>query len=458
MRPCPLRAALLCLGLCFFVANAAPAQAQFSAQIVNGESEFGEPTTAALLQGQDPATAFVVCSAVLVGCDTAITAGHCFNAYAADRKTLFFQHAGFREIQSAVRHPLYAACYSTVPSCGDLAITRQEDIAVIKLATPVTGVTPATINTTATPAPATPGRIVGFGRDPLTEVSSFLRNPGIKRSGSMTLAACQDPTLSPYDVLCWDPSVVIGDPGEDVSTCDIDSGGPLFVDQGGERVVAGITKGALNQGPDACVPPVEAYDTNVYRHRTWIAQTAASLGAVDLGTKTCGGDLPQLVDDEPAGACGAGEWFEGEAPRSCGFEGALSASPSQQLHSFQVPTLTQLLRVTLNGISRTTNPVDVSLYVRRGAPPTTSVYDCAGVATGNFAACEFASPLSGTWYALAVRVSGDVAYQITATAFGPPPPPPPVPALGAGGQALLAAALAALAVRAQAGRRRRSRA
>jgi hypothetical protein len=63
--------------------------------------------------------------------------------------------------------------------------------------------------------------------------------------------------------------------------------------------------------------------------------------------------------------------------------------------------------------------VDVSLYVRAGAPPTTSVYDCAGVATGNFATCVFDSPQSGIWYALAVRVTGTVAYQITATEFAP---------------------------------------
>ena len=74
---------------------------------------------------------------------------------------------------------------------------------------------------------------------------------------------------------------MIGDPGEDVSTCNVDSGGPLFVDQAGVRVVAGITKGAiLSSG--SCIPPVEAYDTNVSRHHEWIEQTAAALGAIDL--------------------------------------------------------------------------------------------------------------------------------------------------------------------------------
>jgi secreted trypsin-like serine protease len=420
-RACRQRGAALAGAILLATLPGIHAQGQIAPQIVNGESEFGEPTSAALLQGLVPTTALVVCTATLIGCDTAISAGHCFNVNPTLRKTLFFQHAGFYEIESAVRQPAYANCYDQGGGiCNDLSITRQEDISVIKLTTPVTGITPSTINTTATPGPTTPGRIVGFGRDPLTEPSSFYQNPGIKRSGSMTLAACQDPTLSPYDILCWDPF------GEDSSTCNIDSGGPLFVDQGGVRIVAGLTKGALNQGPEPCEPPVEAFDTNVYRHHTWIAQAAAQLGAIDLSVKNCG-VLPQVAEDAAAGVCDADDWFEGEAPRACGFQGELSVSLLQQLHSFQVPDLTQRLRVMLNGISRTTNPVDVSFYVRRGSPPTTSVYDCAGVATGNFASCEFSQPQAGTWYVLAVRVSGPpppndtVAYQITATEFGPNP-------------------------------------
>lgn len=400
---------------------AARADAQITPYIVNGEPELAEPTTAALLQGLDPATANVVCSATLIGCDTAITAGHCFNLSANLRRTLFFQHAGFYTIESAVRHPAYAAYYDQ--GIGDFyAVTRQEDIAVIKLATPVSGITPSPINTTQTPGAGTPGRVVGFGRDPVTEVSSSQQNLGIKRSGSMTLATCQHSTLSPWDVLCWDPSEVLGDPGDDVSTCNVDSGGPMFIDQGGVRIVAGLTKGAI-MPMASCIPPVEAFDTNVFRHHQWIEQTAAQLGAMPLSVTQCT-SLPQVASDVVAGSCNALPWGEDETTRVCGFDGELSASLLQQQHVIQVPDGTQRLRVALNGISRTTNPVDVSLYVRFGAPPTTSVYDCAGVATGNFAACEFDEPQVGTWYALAVRVTGTVAYQIAATEFGPSPPGP----------------------------------
>jgi hypothetical protein len=262
-----------------------------------------------------------------------------------------------------------------------------------------------------------PGRIVGFGRDQLDEVSSSQQNMGIKRSGSMTLAACQDPTLAPYDILCWDPAVPPQPPGEEATTCNVDSGGPLFIDQGGVRRVAGLTKGAIM--PMAkCIPPVEAFDTNVYRHRSWIAQTAASLGAVDLEETQCGW-VGHVEEDAAAETCLGQPWEEGEGTRVCGFEGQLTATLTQQLHAFQVPASTRTLRVSLNGISRVSNPVNVDFYVRRGAPPTTSVYDCAGAATGNFATCSFDSPQSGIWYALAVRVSGTVDYQITATQSAP---------------------------------------
>ena len=186
------------------------------------------------------------------------------------------------------------------------------------------GITPAKINTTQTPGPGTAGRIVGFGRDPLTELSVFYQNPGIKRSGSMTLAACQDPTLSPYDILCWDPSVVIGPPGEDVSTCNVDSGGPLFIDQNGVRVVAGLTKGALNQGPDSLRSARRGL-----RHQRLSAPRLdrADRGAArrDSTSRLANAEtLSQVEEDAVAETCLGLPWEPGEATRVCGFDGELS--------------------------------------------------------------------------------------------------------------------------------------
>ena len=51
---------------------------------------------------------------------------------------------------------------------------------------------------------------------------------------------------------------------------------------------------------------------------------------------------------------------------------------------------------------------DADLYVRRGAPPTTSTYDCRPYLNGNNETCNFASPQSGTWH---VMIRGYSAYS-----------------------------------------------
>jgi len=41
---------------------------------------------------------------------------------------------------------------------------------------------------------------------------------------------------------------------------------------------------------------------------------------------------------------------------------------------------------------------DADLYVRRGAQPTTSSYDCRPYKYGNIESCTFSNPQAGTWY------------------------------------------------------------
>jgi hypothetical protein len=72
--------------------------------------------------------------------------------------------------------------------------------------------------------------------------------------------------------------------------------------------------------------------------------------------------------------------------------------------------------VALNGIDD--GMADFDLYVRAGAPPTTSVYDCRRNGSGQYGVCEFDAPAVGPWYALVTLFSGSGAYQITASRFG----------------------------------------
>lgn len=443
-----------CVAVLALALAAATASAQVSVNIVNGAQELAEPTTGALLQG-DPDSGFLACSATLIGCDAAITTAHCFNANPGLKTRLFFQHAGFVPIESATRHPAYVAAFP--PNPLDTSVLLVEDIAFIKLAEPVTGIRPSTIQVTNESTLGRTGTIVGFGRDPITAVSAATadRNAGIKRSGTMELATCTG-SLAGADVLCWEPPVPQGPTGEDVSTCEGDSGGPLFTVEHGQRVVTGITKGAVyvQAGQsDLCEPPVLPYDTSLDRHRDWIqgpignGGMIAATGAIPTYMKTCSG-LAQLPEDvqsgDGLGNCDGSAWGEPAVPRTCGFTGFLdTAGTDTASHSFPVPAGTTLLRVAFNGIASPSGSVDTDYYLRASAPATTGQYDCAATGSGTVGFCEFADPTADTWYTLVDQTLYQGEYQVTVTLFGPAAAAG-VPALGSGGRVLLMGAMLAL--------------
>lgn len=432
-----LSAALTAVLAGFVLLSPTSSLAQVSINIVNGAPELAEPTTGALLLGT-PDSGHLVCSVTLIGCDVAVTTAHCFNLSTGEKNFLFFQHAGFVPIESATRHPAYVAAFP--PNTPDFDVLRVEDIAFIKLAEPVSGLTPSSIVRIGPPALGTPGKIVGFGRDPITAASpaSADDNAGIKRSGTMVIAACED-SLVGQDVLCWqlpDPPDPLGPAGEDVSTCEGDSGGPLFVTENGQRVVAGITKGAvfISDGQsDLCEPPVDPYDTNLDRHRDWIqgptgrGGMVAITAAMPLSQKDCTplDALPEVVQSgDGLGNCDGRAWSESAAPRTCGFKGFLDVGATNfAAHNFPVPPETSLLRVAFNGIASSSSSVDTNYYLRASAPATTSQFDCSSTGTGTVGFCEFVDPTADTWHTLIDQTLYRGEYQVTVTMFGPPLPP-----------------------------------
>ncbi|HEY0921719.1 S8 family peptidase [Rheinheimera pacifica] len=72
----------------------------------------------------------------------------------------------------------------------------------------------------------------------------------------------------------------------------------------------------------------------------------------------------------------------------------LSATSGNWLHyTLAVPAGMGTLNVTMSG-----GTGDADLYVRRGAQPTTSSYDCRPYKTGNNESCAFTNPQAATWY------------------------------------------------------------
>lgn len=360
--------------------------ASIEPRIVNGVVTASYPSAGALLAGSNPLTARLGCSGTLIGCETFLTAAHCVcpttGADCTGAKApnpagwlVFLQHAGFFTVSSVA-----------LQSSFDFPV---DDIAVLKLGAPVTGIAPTPLMTTDVGF-GVRATIAGFGRSGGGAGNS---DYGIKRAGDVTTAACRDSASDPT-LICWQFTDPLGAPGTDSNTCNGDSGGPLFVDDGSGVRVAGVTAGGMSL---SCLTPDNSFDTRVSFHADWIQSVAGT----DLSNTTCG--LESQVGDAMTTVLA--------------FSGQLSSSNPRVTHPITVASGRTTLRIAMNGVD--SSPEDFDLYVKAGSPPTTSSFDCKAADSGQFAFCEFTAPAPGIWYALVDRYSGSGPYQLTATLFGP---------------------------------------
>jgi len=370
-----------CLLLGALLALPAAAHGWGTPKIVNGVQTQSHPTVAALLFASTQITldnAQLGCSATLIGCQTVLTAAHCVEEdLNPSHYLVYLQHAGLFAVSAVTVHPSYSFPVS--------------DIAVLKLANPVTGIRPTAVNQ-IDPTPFIPhaGIIAGFG-----QTGGSAADYGIKRVGQVVTANCNAAVAGSTntELVCWNYDSQIGAPGTDSNTCNGDSGGPLFMDLGVGQSVAGVTSGGNVEG---CGAGDHSYDANVYRNRAFILQQLGS-----DSTSTCGG-LP---------AVDGGGAVEVQAK-----SGTLSASTPSATFAINAGSTVSRIRFTLNGKDDGTH--DVDLYVKKGTTVSTSNYDCRANGRSVFGACEFASNVPGTWSVLVRRVAGSGAYQMTTTLFG----------------------------------------
>ncbi len=83
--------------------------------------------------------------------------------------------------------------------------------------------------------------------------------------------------------------------------------------------------------------------------------------------------------------------------------GISGAQGSQQFWTISVPAGASNLQLQTSG-----GTGDADLYVRLGAAPTTTTYDCGPVTSDNNETCSFPTPAAGTWH---VMVDGYAAYS-----------------------------------------------
>ena len=371
------------------LSTAVDAATSEDSRIVNGLTTHGFPTTGALMYPSgggaiNENNAGSWCSGTLIGCQTFLTAAHCVEDDSNPaRYWVFLQHGGIRSVTSIHSHPSYSS-----------AGFPEHDVAVLKLGAPVTGITPTALNTVSSPGFGLSGQIAGFG-----QTSGSAGDYGIKRFGQIETRDCSGlfSGLGNQELVCWRFSSPVGAPGDDSNTSNGDSGGPLFLEIGGQEVVAGITSGGTSS---SCEATDNSYDTNVYTYRSFIQ---GILGGDS--TSACGGLSPVGSNDVDV----------------FGFDGRLSSSNTRDTHTVSVPSGATELRVTLKGEDNS-NPLNADLYVKQGATASPSSFDCKSDGSATVGECVFSSPAAGDWSLDVRRISGVGDYQVTATVFGGDPP------------------------------------
>lgn len=142
--------------------------------------------------------------------------------------------------------------------------------------------------------------------------------------------------------------------------------------------------------------------------RSALQATAVDLDVSGVDNKTGYGlvKAQAAVDYLNASNCGGGTEpppSGNELSKGVALTNLSGAQGSETFYTFEVPAGATDLTFDISGGSG-----DADLYVRYGADPTTSSYDCRPYKGGNTENCSFASPQAGTWH---VMIRGYQAYS-----------------------------------------------
>lgn len=203
------------------------------------------------------------CSGVALAPDLVLTAAHCVLP-GAEYKIIEYDAARqprLSDIARIIAHPNFNRAAAA-------AHRATADVALLKLAAPLAGATPARLHGAA--FPVAPG-------DALTVAGAGVTVPGDGRSGGTARTARLIATGQPgnLQVRLFDPATR-GDRGG-LGACTGDSGGPVFATAGGRPAVIGVVSWATAaKNLDGCGGLTGVTPLTLYLE--WIRGTAKILG------------------------------------------------------------------------------------------------------------------------------------------------------------------------------------